>query len=57
MPERKLTDQEALVLALFRYGLALTPEDVAQHLHADIGEIVRVCHSLALAGLLYGLGS
>jgi hypothetical protein len=57
MNEDNLTDRECVVLALFRYGLATTPDEVAQQLHAPPHEIVRICHALALAGFLQAVVS
>jgi DNA-binding Lrp family transcriptional regulator len=52
MPEDHLSDREALVLSVLRYGLARTPDEVAQHLRAEPLEIVRICRNLARAGLI-----
>lgn len=52
MPEEHLSDREALVLSILRYGLASTPDEVAQQLRADPVEIVGVCRRLAHVGLI-----
>lgn len=57
MPENRLSDREALVLASFRYGLASNPEEVARHLQADPFEIVQICRRLARAGLINAAAS
>ena len=52
MPEEQLDDRESLILAVFRYGLASTADEVAQHLHADPLEVATICRTLARAGLI-----
>lgn len=52
MPEDLLTDRESFVLALFRYGLAATASDAQELLGAQLGEVLRICRTLAEAGLL-----
>lgn len=47
-----LTHRQALVLALFKYGLAITSEDVAEALKLSPKEARRVCEELERAGLL-----
>jgi hypothetical protein len=53
MLETKLTDRESLVLALFRYGLAATPDEVVTILGAQRGEVRQICRSLARVGLMH----
>jgi hypothetical protein len=57
MTEDELTDRECVVLALFRYGLATTPDEAAQQLQAPPLEILRICKALALAGFLQAVVS
>jgi len=53
METSDLTDRQALVLALFRYGLASTAEDVAQELKVGVQEAMTICRRLARAGLIH----
>jgi len=56
MEKDDLTDRQALILALFRYGLASTPEDVAQELKIGVREAVTICRRLARDGLIHAAG-
>ena len=48
----RLSDLQALVLALFMYGVARTPEDVSQALRIPIEDAADVCDELDTAGLI-----
>lgn len=52
MPEDQLSDRESLVLALFRYGLAVDADDVAQQLRTNPVEAARICQRLELVGVI-----
>jgi len=46
----RLTDRQALVLALFNYGLAREPEEVARQLRINVAEAARLCRALVQRG-------
>lgn len=52
MPEDQLSDRESLVLALFRYGLVVDANDVAQQLRTDPVEAAQICQRLERVGVL-----
>jgi DNA-binding MarR family transcriptional regulator len=52
----KLSDLQALVLAIFMYGLADTPADVAQALRMPVADATALCEQLSDAGLIDGEG-
>lgn len=48
----QLTHRQALVLALFNYGLARDEQEVACQLRIDVAEAARLCSSLVEQGFL-----
>lgn len=52
MPEHGLSDQESLVLAIFRYGLALNAYEVAVQLGCPLPDIIGICWRLVSIGFL-----
>lgn len=52
MPYDGLSDQESLVLAIFRYGLALNAYEVAVQLGFPLPDVIRICWRLVSIGIL-----
>lgn len=48
----QLTDRQALVLALFNYGLARDAEEVASSLQVELDEAALLCRQLTRRGLI-----
>ncbi len=48
----QLNDRQALILALFNYGLARDEEEIAEQLRLDAQEAARLCASLAQRGFI-----
>lgn len=48
----QLSDRQALVLALFNYGLVRDPNELACQLRVDLDVAVAICRKLERAGLV-----
>ncbi len=48
----QLSDRQALVLALFNYGLVRDPNELASQLRVDLEVAQAICHKLEKAGLV-----
>lgn len=48
----RLSDIQAIVLALFMYGVARSPEDVSHALRLPVDDAFEICAELDEAGLI-----
>jgi len=48
----QLSDRQALVLALFNYGLVRDPKELAAQLRVEIDVALAICRKLEKAGLV-----